>query len=195
MSVSLRWDEPKQHWQVHWRSAGKRSLYVPASAFAGDKGAAERVASRLKARVNDSADKGDASSFWRVKDQLIGEERASCNIAVVTSDAAVPVTVSPCTSAKRITVPVSPSSDKKCRRLAAPPSKRLRSPGICHSSAASGSQPQHTGPRTSGGSADPAAKKARVATAVADNGCVVVARVVKTPWCDDVAVGLSSLNA
>ncbi len=45
-------------------------------AFAGDKYAAERVASRLRVHVEDPDDKSDALLFWRFKDELIAEARA-----------------------------------------------------------------------------------------------------------------------
>ena len=49
-------------------------LYVSVSTCAGDKDAAERVASRLKDHVANSADRSDASLFWGVRAELIDEE-------------------------------------------------------------------------------------------------------------------------
>ncbi len=51
-------------------------LYVPVSAFAGDKGAVKRVASGLRAHVEDSADKSDELLFWGVRDKLNADELA-----------------------------------------------------------------------------------------------------------------------
>ena len=116
MSVSSRWYEPKQAWQVQWRSSGKKSLYVRVSASAGDKGAAERVASRLRARVENSTDKSDASLFWSVKAELIAEELAPLEPHYCRSGAT--------------SVPASPGSQVKRRCLST--KKRTAWKTICY---------------------------------------------------------------
>ena len=56
---------------MYWRvqvdgHSAQCDLMVSASAFSGDKDAAERVASRIKDHIASSSDRSDASLFWGV---------------------------------------------------------------------------------------------------------------------------------
>jgi len=114
---------------LYWRvqvdgHSAQCDLMVSASAFSGDKDAAERVASRLKDHIASSSDRSDASLFWGVRDKLIADELArlepECKKEARSSrSSAEPSRVDARTDAGRGVAPVA-----KRMRLSTPPGKR-----------------------------------------------------------------------
>ena len=74
MVVTVRFDPAHNGWQVYWRCHGKQMLRVPCNALRGDKGAAERVAHRLRAHVEQAADRSDREVFVALIDDCNAEE-------------------------------------------------------------------------------------------------------------------------
>ena len=74
MVVAVRFDSAQNSWQVYWRCHGQKMLRVPCRALRGDKAAAERVAHRLRAHVEEAADQSDREALVALIDDCIAEE-------------------------------------------------------------------------------------------------------------------------
>ena len=89
MAVSLRLTNDSKRWQLQWNSNGKKSLYVTVSSLDGNIIAAQRVAMRLKSRVEGTSRRQNVEPFWVIRDEFVAEERASLHRQAALANSAV----------------------------------------------------------------------------------------------------------
>ena len=89
MAVSLRLSNDSKRWQLQWKSSGKKTVYVAVSSLYGNKIAAERVAMRLKTRVEGASSRQNVEPFLAIRDKFVAEELASLHRQAALANSAV----------------------------------------------------------------------------------------------------------
>ena len=88
MVVTARFDTTQNGWEVYWRCHGKKKIRIPCSALRGDKSATGRVAHRLRARIEQAADRSDREVFFALIDDEVAEELRGMDEEGVLADTA-----------------------------------------------------------------------------------------------------------
>ena len=73
MSVTCSWDPERNGYQVYWRCNRQLKIRIPCAHWGGDQDIAKRVAERLKAHIEETADRSNREAFLEVRDRFIAE--------------------------------------------------------------------------------------------------------------------------